>query len=242
MKQTVLITGGTRGIGLSVAEHLAAQGWQIAVSFRGDISAAKKCKERWKSRGYVFQLFQSDLSDKESAQRLPAQVVDACGRLDALVNNAGMTDDGSFLSMESARYERVLNTNLIGTMRLTAAALPFLLKSPTPMIVNIASLAGIVGKEGQVAYATSKGGLIGFTHLLNRKYASQGLQVNAVAPGFIETDMVSELSSDMYAHILKGTATNRMGQPGEVAEAVSFLLRPGYVRGTTIKVDGGFKR
>ncbi|MFZ6863874.1 SDR family NAD(P)-dependent oxidoreductase [Undibacterium sp. Ji67W] len=240
--QTVLITGGTRGIGLAVAEQLAAEGWQIAVSFRDNIESAKQCEERWKRRGYAFQLFQSDLADSESTRCLPAKVVEACGRLDALVNNAGMTDDGSFLSMESARFERVLNTNLIGTMRLTSAALPFLLKSENPMIVNVASLAGVVGKEGQVGYAMSKGGLIGFTQLLTRKYGKLGLQVNAVAPGFINTDMVSELSSSMYEHILKGTAANRMGEPGEVAAAVSFLLRPGYVRGTTLKIDGGFKR
>lgn len=240
--QTVLITGGTRGIGLSIANRLAAEGWRIAVSFRGDTKAAKRCEERWIDCGYSFRLFQCDISDSESARRLPSQVADSCGGLDALVNNAGMTDDSSFLSMDSTRYERVLNTNLIGTMRVTAAALPYLMKSRTRAVVVVSSLAGVVGKEGQVAYATSKGGLIGFTHLLSRKYAAQGLQVNAVAPGFIKTDMVNELTSSMYEHILQGTATHRMGEPDEVSAAVSFLLRPGYVRSTTLKIDGGFKR
>jgi len=240
--QTVLITGGTRGIGLSIAERLAGEGWQIAVSYRGDIQSAQRCEQRWAERGYTYRLFQCDISNTEAARHLPAQVVDAFGRLDALVNNAGMTDDGSFLSMAPARYEQVLQTNLIGTLRVTGAALPYLLKSPTRTVVIVASLAGISGKEGQVGYATSKGGLIGLTHLLGRKYGQQGLQVNAVAPGFIKTDMVSGLTPSMYEHILQGTAAHRMGEAEEVADAVSFLLRPGYVRSTTLKVDGGFKR
>lgn len=240
--KTVLITGGTRGIGLSVAERLADEGWRIAVSYRGDTQSAQRCEQRWAERGYTFRLFQCDISNADSARRLPTQVVDAFGGIDALVSNAGMTDDGSFLSMEPARYDRVLQTNLIGTLRITGAALPHLLKSPTRTVVLVASLAGVAGKEGQVGYATTKGGLIGLTHLLSRKYGRQGLQVNAVAPGFIKTDMVKELAPSMYEHILRGTATHRMGEPEEVADAVSFLLRPGYVRSTTLKIDGGFKR
>jgi 3-oxoacyl-[acyl-carrier protein] reductase len=240
--QTVLITGGTRGIGLSISEHLAKKGWQIAVSYRGDIEAAERCEKRWTELGYSFRLFQCDISNPDLASRLPSQVTDVYGGIDALVCNAGMTDDGSFLSMDSARYDRVLQTNLIGTIRVTGAALPHLLKSPVCSVVIVASLAGIAGKEGQVGYATSKGGLIGLTHLLSRKFGKLGLQVNAVAPGFIKTDMVNELTPSMYEHILRGTAIDRMGNPEEVADAVSFLLCPGYVRSTTLKVDGGFKR
>lgn len=240
--QTVLITGGTRGIGLSVAERLAEEGWRIAVSYRGDTQSAQRCEQRWAERGYTSRLFQCDISDADSARRLPTQVADVFGGIDALVNNAGMTDDGSFLSMEPARYDRVLQTNLIGSLRITGAALPYLLKSPTRTVVIVASLAGVAGKEGQVGYATTKGGLIGLTHLLSRKFGKQGLQVNAVAPGFIKTDMVNELAPSMYEHILRGTAKHRMGEPEEVADAVSFLLRPGYVHSTTLKIDGGFKR
>jgi 3-oxoacyl-[acyl-carrier protein] reductase len=169
-------------------------------------------------------------------------VVSHFGGLDGLVNNAGLTDDCAFLTMESERYRRVMDTNLFGTIGVTSAALPYLLKSSEPAIVILSSLGGVVGKEGQVAYATTKGALIGFTQWLGRCYGPRGLKVNAVAPGFIRTDMVSGLSPGMYRHIVEGTALQRMGEPEEVAAAVAFLLRPGYMQATTLRVDGGFNR
>lgn len=240
--KTVLVTGGTRGIGLAVSEHLACEGWRVAISYRSDIASAHQCMERFLSKAYDVALFQSDQQDPMEARSLPERVVTRWGRLDAMVCNAGTTDDGSFLSMNSSRYHSVLQTNLFGTMRIVAAGIPHLLQSDTRAIVILSSLAGISGKEGQVAYATSKGGLIGFTQLMGRRYGSQGLRINAVAPGFVRTDMVKTLDTSMYEHILQGTALGRMGEAQEVAAAVSFLLHPGYVQSTTLKLDGGFKR
>ncbi len=240
--RTVLITGGTRGIGLAVARRLALSDYNLAISYRGGHAAAAALRDDLSRQEIPHEIFQSDIADRDDAGALPRRVFERFGGLDALVNNAGITDDGPFLGMESERYRRVLETNLFGTMRLTGAALPYLLKSPSPAIVIMTSLGGIVGKEGQVAYATSKGGLIGFTQWLGRRYGNRGLRVNAVAPGFIDTDMTSNLDSKMIDHVIQGTALRRVGDAAAVADTVNFLLAPGYIQSTTVRVDGGFNR
>lgn len=242
MKKTILVTGGTRGIGRAIVRRLAHDRLALAVAYRGDQRAAHETAEEIISVGGDIRLYQVDLADRQQVGALPTRVANDFGGLDGLVNNAGFTDDGAFLAMDASRYERVLKTNLFGTMRLTAAAMPYLLNGKEPAIVNLASLAGVVGKEGQVAYATTKGGLIGFTQWLGRKYGSKGVRINAIAPGFIRTNMVTELSPSMYEHIIDGTALQRMGEPEEVADAVAFLLAPGYLHATTLRFDGGFKR
>ncbi|MFC5473497.1 SDR family NAD(P)-dependent oxidoreductase [Paraherbaspirillum soli] len=242
MTKTVLITGGTRGIGRAVAHRLARDGYRLAIAYRGDAHAAQQTAAELDSIGAQHRLYQADLADPQQAAALPARIVADFGTLDGLVNNAGMTDDGAFLTMEGERYQRVLDTNLFGTMRLTSAALPYLLQADRPAIVIVSSLGGVVGKEGQVTYATTKGALIGLTQWLGRKYGPQGLRVNAVAPGFIRTDMMDSLEPSMYQHIIEGSALQRIGDAEEVADAVAFLLSPGYIQATTLRVDGGFQR
>jgi 3-oxoacyl-[acyl-carrier protein] reductase len=240
--RTVLVTGASRGIGLAVARRLAQAGHQLALHYRGDESAARDLAAEMSRGGVPHALLRADIADPAEAAALPGRVVERFGRLDALVNNAGITDDTVFMTMPRERYARVLQTNLFGTMRLTHAALPHLCKAEAPAIVMMSSLGGVVGKEGQVAYATSKGGLIGFTQWLAARYGHTGLRVNAVAPGFIETDMTRQLKPAMTRHILEGTALGRAGRAEEVAEAVFQLLQPGYVQATTLRVDGGFNR
>jgi 3-oxoacyl-[acyl-carrier protein] reductase len=240
--KTVLITGGTRGIGLAVARRLARSAYNLAISYRDNQSAAAELREELRRQKIPHEIFQADIADPQDAGTLARRVFDRFGSLDALVNNAGITDDAPFLGMEAVRYRRVLATNLFGTMRLTGAALPYLLQGQAPAIVMVASLGGIAGKEGQVAYAASKGGLIGFTQWLGRRYADRGLRVNAVAPGFIQTDMTSNLDSSMFEHVIRGTALRRLGDAAAVAEAVNFLLAHGYIQSTTLRVDGGFNR
>lgn len=242
MPKTLLITGGTRGIGHAVTQRLARDGHRLAIAYRGDTQAADKTAAELRALHIEHRLYQADLSDPVQATGLPSLVASDFGGLDGLINNAGATDDGAFLTMDSKRYQHVLHTNLFGTIRLTSAALPYLLNSQDASIVIVSSLGGIAGKEGQVAYATSKGALIGFTQWLGRKYGTQGIKVNAVAPGFIHTDMVTSLQDKMFQHIIEGTALQRMGQAAEVADAVAFLLHPGYIHATTLRVDGGFKR
>ncbi len=240
--RTVLVTGATRGIGLAVARRLAQAGHQLALHYRGDESAARDLAAEMSRRQVPHALFRADIADPAEAAALPGQVAARFGRLDALVNNAGITDDAVFLTMPQERYARVLRTNLLGTMRLTHAAMPHLAQAEAPAIVIMSSLGGVAGKEGQVAYAASKGGLIGLTQWLAARYGHTGLRVNAVAPGFIETDMTRQLKPAMTQHILDGTALGRAGRAEEVAETVFQLLQPGYVQATTLRVDGGFHR
>jgi NAD(P)-dependent dehydrogenase (short-subunit alcohol dehydrogenase family) len=244
-RKTVLITGGTRGIGRGVVTKLVTNGWNVAFTYRSDQTIAqnlidslvKKMAEDQTIKAYPF-----DLSDTTAVNGLPVKVFEDFGGLNALINNAGLTDDGSFLSMDRVRWQRILSANFSGTASLSLAAIPYLLKSESSALVMVASLAGLTGKEGQVSYATSKGALIGLTQWLGRRYGQTGLRVNAVAPGFIHTEMIDILEPRMYEHILQGTAMHRMGTVDEVANTISFLLEPGYLQATTIRLDGGFKR
>ncbi|MFL6624814.1 MAG: SDR family NAD(P)-dependent oxidoreductase [Sulfurifustaceae bacterium] len=242
MSKVVLVTGGARGIGLAITRRLARAGYHLAISYRSDRNAAKAIADELSAQGIVNEMFAANLTNVEEARALPVRVFERFGRLDALVNNAGITDDGPFLNMESERYRNVLRTNLFGTMRLTDAAIPYLRNAAEPAIVIVTSLNGIVGKEGQVAYAASKGGLVGFTQWLARRYSGAGIKVNAVAPGFIATEMTAHLEPKMVDHFLRGSALQRVGRAEEVAEAVNFLLTAGYVQSTTLRVDGGFNR
>lgn len=242
MKKTVLVTGGVRGIGAAVVQRLAREDVNLAISYRGDDNAAKALSAVLDARGVEHALFRADLTQPDEALHLPRRVAERFGAIHALVNNAGITDDSAFMTMDRERYTRVLSTNLSGAVRLTGAALHYLLQVSEPAVVIVSSLGGVAGKEGQVAYATSKGALIGFTQWLGRKYSGAGLRVNAVAPGFIQTDMVTSLQPSMVDHIVNGSALRRVGTPQEVADVVAFLLAPGYIQSTTLRVDGGFNR
>ena len=240
--KTALITGGTRGIGLAIAHRLADDGYALALSYRHLANHAEQAADSLRAQGATVRCYRSDAADPDAARALINRVAADFGQIDVLINNAGITDDAAFFTMEPERIAAVLQTNLIGAIHVTGAALPHLLAGSAPVIVNVASLGGINGKEGQVAYSASKGGLIGFTRWLGRRYSERGLRVNAVAPGFVDTDMVSVLHPDAYAPVLAGSALGRMGHTTEIAEAVGFLLRPGYIQSTTLRLDGGFLR
>jgi 3-oxoacyl-[acyl-carrier protein] reductase len=242
MPKTVLITGGTRGIGLAIARRLGAGDYALALSCRQSAEQAEEAVRGLREAGFTVRAYQNDLADPAQAYGLAARVAADFGRIDVLVNNAGITDDGAFMTMSQERLEKVLRTNLGASMRVTAGALPHLLAAPEPRIVNVASLGGINGKEGQVAYACSKGALIGFTRWLGRRYGERGLRANAVAPGFIRTGMVSSLRPEAYRPVIDNSALGRMGEAEEVADAVAFLLNPGYIQSTTLRLDGGFLR
>lgn len=244
-RKTVLITGGTRGIGRAIVSRLASEGWNVAFTYRNNPGMAEEFVSALQDKaapGQHILAYFADLSSEDTAARLPLQAESDFGRLDALVNNAGITDDGAFLAMTPARWQHVLATNFSGTARMCLAAIPVLLRQSSPCIVNVASLAGLTGKEGQVSYATSKGAIVGLTQWLGRRYGKQGLRINTVAPGFIRTEMVDALEPEMFEHILAGTALKRMGEADEVASAVSFLLHAGYLQSTALRIDGGFKR
>ncbi|MDE2077535.1 MAG: SDR family oxidoreductase [Burkholderiales bacterium] len=240
--KTALITGGTRGIGLAISRRLSQEGWQLALTYRSDEAAARRLSDELSQQGTAHVMLRADTADPQQMRALPRQVLDRFGRFDALVNNAGIVDDGAFLTMEPSRIARLLKTNLFGAMHLTLAALPALRQGHHPAIVMMSSLGGVIGKEGQVAYAASKGGLIGFAQWLGAACHADGIQVNAIAPGFIGSSMTDDLRPSMVDHILQGSALGRPGEAPEVAAAVSFLLQPGYVQSSTLRLDGGFNR
>ncbi len=242
--KTVVVTGATRGIGRAIADRLAHAGWRVIGTYRRDRGDGDRhpplAGEIAPAPAIAF--VRMDLGSDASVGAAARAIAARAGRLDAIINNAGTTDDGAFLAMEEGRVAALLQANLFGTIRLTRALLPLLRGGSDASVVNIASLAGVAGKEGQVSYAASKGGLIGFTKLLARRTSRTGVRANAVAPGFIATEMTGMLDDGMVRHIVHGTSLRRIGEPEDVADAVTFLLGARYVNGTTIKVDGGFKR
>lgn len=240
--KTIIVTGGTRGIGRSIVETLAGRQVRLIITYQSNVEKAVELKRYLSERDVESEVYQMDLSDRQSIDMFAAAIDKNYECVDGMVNNAGMTDDGSFLTMDDSRYETLIRTNLGGTMYLTQKVLPVLLKSSSPAIVFLSSAAGVYGKEGQVPYSTTKGGVIGYCQLLGRLYSDQGLRANAVAPGFIETDMVQGLDSSMYQHVLNSTELKSMGKVEDVAKMVLQLLSPGYIQGLTIKIDGGFLR
>ncbi|MCX7560542.1 SDR family NAD(P)-dependent oxidoreductase [Sulfitobacter sp. F26204] len=238
-----IVTGGTRGIGRAIAEYLARNGAKLAVTYRGDETAAQATRTALAETGAEALVLQSDLTSSEGAKTLLGVVQDRFGRLDALINNAGRTFDGAFAALELADYEPVVDTNLLGTIRLALAAVPMLRKT-RGNIVNLSSLAAVSGKEGQVVYSTTKGGINGMTRMLARHLGTDGIRVNSIAPGFIRTDMVNELPESAYSHILDSTALRDMGNPEDVAKTAAFLASEmsSYVNGSVIRIDGGFHR
>jgi len=239
------VTGASRGIGRAIALHLARveKDTALVLTYRSNEAAASKLTEELDGLGAAYELVRCDISEAASVDNLFDHVAERYGRLDALINNAGITADGSFIQAEEAEIRGILATNLTGTMLCSRRALPLLAKSGGA-IVMMSSIAAVKGKEGQALYSATKGAIQGLTRLLSRAYGPLGVRVNAVAPGFINTDMVAKLKPEMYAHVLKGTTLKRVGEPEEVASVVHFLATPlsSYINGTVIPVDGGLQK
>ena len=244
----VLITGATRGIGRAITERFAREGCRLALVYRADAGAAREVRDRLAGAHVEVELIRADLGDLRACRTVVDTVVGRYGGLDVLVNNAGGTYDGAFAAMPPESYAGLVRGNLSAPVALALHAAPHLVGSARAgrggVVVMMASMAGVTGKEGQVPYATTKGGLIGATRLLARLFGNFGVRANALAPGFIRTAMVDVLDPDMYEHILDASASARMGDPAEVAEAVWFLASgaSSYCNGTVLRVDGGFLR
>ena len=246
--EVVLITGATRGIGRAVTRRFAREGRRLALVYRSDVTAARRLHGQLADEGVEAQMIRADLGDSNACRTLIDGVVGRYDGLDVLVNNAGATHDGPFASMKPEEYASLIRGNLSAPVGLALHAAPHLIGSAragrSGAVVMMASMAGVTGKEGQVPYAATKGGLIGATRLLARHFSRHGVRVNALAPGFVRTAMVDGLDTDMYAHVLDASASPRMGEPCEVAEAVWFLASPAssYCNAVVQRVDGGFLR
>ncbi len=239
--RVALVTGGGRGIGRALAVRLAEEGANLAISYRSNDAAAGEVAEKVRGAGVEIELFKGDVSSPEDVEALFNGVSDTFGRVDILVNNAGITRDNLMMRMKEEEFDDVLRTNLKGTYLCTRAALRSMVRARWGRIVNVSSVVGLVGNAGQANYAASKAGIIGFTKSVAREVAQRGITVNAVAPGYVETELTGSLPEKVKEQIREQVPAGRFGEPEEVAEVIAFLVgeEAGYVTGQTIAVDGG---
>lgn len=239
--KVALITGGSRGIGRAIALRLAEEGCNVAVIYAGREDAAQETVAAVKARGVRAMCVRCNVSDDAQVAAAVQQVTDALGAPDILVNNAGVIKDGLAMRMRSEDFRAVLDINLTGAFNMIHACLPAFIRRRSGRIINISSVSGMMGNIGQANYASSKAGLIGLTKTIAREVASRGITVNAVAPGFIETDMTRGMSDSALKSGLSAVPMGRIGKPEDVANAVCFLAGEGadYITGCVLKVDGG---
>ena len=239
--RVAIVTGGGRGIGRAVAVRLAEEGANVAISYRSNDAAAEEAAEAVRAAGVECEVFKGDVASPEDVQALFKGVGDAFGRVDILVNNAGITRDNIMMRMKEEEFDDVLRTNLGGTYLCTRAALRPMVRARWGRIVNLSSVVGLVGNAGQANYAASKAGIIGFTKSVAREVAQRGITANAVAPGYVETELTGSLPEKVKEGIRDQVPMGRFGEAEEVAEVVAFLAGEGarYVTGQTIAVDGG---
>ena len=238
--QIAVVTGAGRGIGRAIALKFAAAGADIACVSRTAENAAKVAGEV-AALGRKSWAYAVDVADPAAVAAVAEKILGEAGRVDILVNNAGITRDGLLMRMSDEDWDAVLDTNLKGAFSFTKAFSRGLLKQRSGRIINISSVSGLMGIAGQSNYSASKAGLIGFTLAVAREFASRGITVNAVAPGFIETDMTSVLTLEMKTEIIKRIPMNRLGQADDIAGAALFLAGPDarYITGQVLTVDGG---
>lgn len=239
--KVALVTGASRGIGRAIAVQLAGDGFQVVVNYHSNEEKAREVVEEIKSRGGEATAIAADVADSEAASRLVKDTAGCYGRIDVLVNNAGINQDQLLLRISDADWEKILTTNLNSAFYCSRAAIKLMLRQRYGRIISISSVVGINGNAGQVHYAASKAGLIGMARSIAREYGSRGINANIVAPGYIASDMTSDLNEEIQQKMLEGIAVGRLGTPQDVAGVVAFLVsnQADYLSGQVIRVDGG---
>ena len=239
--KVALITGATRGIGKEIALELAENGFDIAVNCRSLQDASEELKKEIEANGVRCEFVEADVANFEQCENMVKETIEKFGKIDVLVNNAGITRDGLIMRMKKEDFESVIDINLVGTFNVTRNVIPYMIKQKSGRIISLASVVGVAGNAGQTNYAASKAGIIGFTKSLAKEVASRNILVNAVAPGFIDTDMTKVLSDSVKEGIHAQIPLKRIGLPREVAKVVKFLASEdsSYVTGQVINIDGG---
>ena len=239
--KVAVVTGASRGIGKAIAVKLASKGATVVINYNGSRERAEEVKNEVESAGGKAVIIQCNVADFDACKEFIETVIKEQGRIDILVNNAGITKDGLLMKMSEEDFDKVLDTNLKGTFHTIRAALRQMIRQRSGRIINMASVVGVSGNAGQANYAASKAGVIGLTKTAAREVASRGITVNAIAPGFIETEMTDVLSEDVKENLLASIPLKRMGQTKDIAETVAFLAsdKAAYITGQTISVDGG---
>lgn len=239
--KVALITGATRGIGKQIAITLAKAGYDIAINYRSENNDLVNTKKEIEETGRICLAVQGDVSNFEDTQRFVDEVIAKFGHIDVLVNNAGITKDGLIMRMKKEDFDAVVDVNLGGTFNVTRNVIGYMSKARQGRIINISSVVGVVGNAGQTNYSASKAGIIGFTKSLAKEMASRNILVNAVAPGFIETNMTAVLKEEQKEAISQNIPLKRMGSAQDIANVVKFLAseESSYITGQVINVDGG---
>ncbi|WP_119070704.1 3-oxoacyl-[acyl-carrier-protein] reductase [Rubrobacter indicoceani] len=239
--RVAVVTGGSRGIGRAIAVELAKQGADVAVTYRSNDEEAGKTKALVEGVGKTCRVYRGDSAKGEDVDDIFKRIASDFGRLDILVNNAGITRDNLMMRMKEAEFDDVVSTNLKGTYLCTKAATRQMMRARWGRVVNVSSVVGLTGNAGQANYAASKAGIIGLTKSVAREYAARGITANAVAPGYVATELTGILSDEIKAAIKAQTPVGRFAEAEEVASAVAFLCgeEAAYITGQTLAVDGG---
>lgn len=239
--KVAIVTGGTKGIGRAISLLFAEQGAKVVANFSKDVNAAEDLKKETKSRGISLGLFKADVTQFDQVKEMVEETFTQYGKIDILVNNVGLVRDNFLMLMSDEDWESLLRTNLTSLFYCCRIVIRKMIPQRKGKIINISSISGIMGTPGQVNYAATKGGMISFTKSLARELGSFNIHVNAVAPGLIESEVVSKMPKEKVEAIIKSSSLGRIGKPEEVARAVLFLAseHSDYITGQTIVVDGG---
>ena len=239
--KTALVTGASRGIGRAIALRLASDGARVAINFAGNLDKAREVQSIIEGNGGQAMLAQCNVADFNAVENMIKSIVDAWGSIDILVNNAGITRDNLLLRMKPDDFDAVIDTNLKGVFNCTKVASKFMIKQRSGRIINMSSVVALNGNVGQTNYAAAKAGIIGFTKSAARELAPRGITVNAIAPGFIDTDMTAAMSDAVKQATVERIPLGRVGAPDDIANAVAFLTsdQATYITGQVLAVDGG---